>query len=126
MRRLTLALAAIAALAAQPALAEGDAEAGKKVFNKCKSCHMVGDDAKDRVGPQLNGIVGAAVASRDGFDYSDALIAKKDEGAVWDEATLAAYLEKPKDWAPGTKMTFGGLRKEDERANVIAYLATFQ
>lgn len=120
----TLAVILIAASA--QAFAQGDAAKGEKVFNKCKSCHMVGEDAKDRVGPQLNGIVGAAVASRETFDYSDALLAKKDEGAVWDDATLDVYLEKPKEWAPGTKMTFAGLRKEEERANVIAYLATFE
>lgn len=126
MTRHALVLAGLIAALGGPALAEGDAANGEKVFNKCKACHMVGEDAKDRVGPQLNGIVGAGVASRDEFKYSDALLAKKDEGAIWDEANLAAYLEKPKDWAPGTKMSFGGLRKEDDRADVIAYLATFE
>jgi cytochrome c len=87
---------------------------------------MVGEDAKNRVGPVLNGVVGAEIASVEGFNYSDAFLARKDEGLVWDEANLHAYLEKPRDFIKKNKMSFAGLRKEEERANVIAYLATFQ
>jgi cytochrome c len=108
------------------ALADGDAVAGAKVFKKCKACHAVGDAAKNKVGPMLNGIVGATAGSVEGFKYSKAMLAKKDEGLVWSEDALDAYLTKPKDYIPGTKMSFPGLKKEDQRKNVIAYLETFQ
>ncbi|MET4126813.1 cytochrome c family protein [Roseovarius sp. MBR-6] len=124
MKRLTIASFCLAALPLMAA-AEGDAAAGEKVFNKCKACHMVGDDAKNRVGPVLTGVVGRAVASVGDFKYSDTLTEKGASGAVWTEEELAAFLTNPKDYAKGTKMAFPGLRKEEERANVIAYLATF-
>lgn len=118
-------VAMIVALSA-PAFADGDAEAGEKVFKKCKACHEVGADAKNKVGPTLNGIVGAPAAHLgDEFKYSDAMLEKGQEGMVWDEETLGAYLTKPKDVVPGTKMSFAGLRKEDDIADVIAYLQTF-
>jgi len=107
------------------ALADGDAAEGEKVFKKCKACHQVGDGAANKVGPMLNGVVGKAAGSVEGFKYSDAMLAKGGEGMVWDEATLDAFLTKPKDVVPGTKMSFAGLRKEDDRENVIAYLKTF-
>lgn len=124
-------VAAFAALAfSGSALAQdltgGDPEAGAKVFNKCKACHMVGEDAKNRVGPTLNGIVGMEWGKVDGFKYSSSLteIAAA-EGKRWDLATLSAYLEKPRDVIPKGRMAFAGLRKAEERADVIAYLATF-
>lgn len=119
-------LALLAALIAGPALADGDAEKGKKVYNKCKACHDIGEGAKNKVGPGLNGIVGKGIAMAEGFSYSDAFMAKKAEGFTWTEENLAAYLEKPKDFIPGNKMSFPGLKKEDEREDVIAYLKTFQ
>lgn len=111
---------ALIALAVQPALA-ADPEAGERVFRKCQSCHQVGPEAANRVGPVLNGIVGAAAAQGD-YAYSDAL---KASGITWDEATLAAYLRSPKDVVPGGKMTFAGLRQDEEIADVIAYLGRF-
>ena len=127
MRMLTTAaLATALAALALPALADGDPAKGEKVFNKCKACHAVGEDAKNKIGPLLNGIVGAEIASVEGFKYSDAFLEKKSEGLVWDEDTLDAYLTKPKDFIPKTKMTFNGLRKEDEREDVIAYLKQFE
>jgi cytochrome c len=109
-----------------PAFAEGDAEAGEKVFKKCKACHEVGEDAKNKVGPSLNGIVGAAAGQNADFKYSDALMEKAGEGLVWDEANLTAFLTKPKDFLPKTKMSFAGLRKEQEIMDVIAYMASFE
>lgn len=123
---MTAALATVLAALALPAWADGDAAKGEKVFRKCKACHAVGPDAKNKVGPQLNGIVGAEIASVEGFKYSDAFMAKKAEGLVWTEDNLEAYLEKPKDFIPKTRMSFAGLRKEDDREDVIAYLKTFQ
>ncbi len=112
---------------AQLALAnEGDADAGEKVFNKCKACHQVGEDAKTRVGPVLNGVIGSEAASVGDFRYSDAFMEKKEEGLVWTVDHLSEYLEAPRDYIKGTKMTFAGLRKDEDIANVIAYLATFQ
>lgn len=102
----------------------GDADAGEKVFRKCKACHQVGEDAKNRVGPVLNGIVGRAPASAEGFNYSDALVSFGEENEAWTPEMLSAYLEKPRDYIPGNKMSFAGLRKEEDRENVIAYLAT--
>jgi cytochrome c2 len=125
--RLATALAALAiAGLAGAAHAEGDAAKGEKVFNKCKACHMVGDNAKNRVGPELNGIVGRAIASAPEFKYSDAFQAKKGEGFVWSEDSLKEYLEDPKKFIPGNKMAFAGLKKEDDRENVVAYLKTFK
>ena len=108
------------------ALAQGDAEAGAKVFRKCKACHAVGDSAKNKVGPMLNGIVGATAGSNEDFKYSKAMQAKADEGLVWTVEELDAFLTKPKNYLKGTKMSFPGLKKEQQRADVIEYLSTFQ
>ena len=115
----------MATLVATPVLAEGDAAAGEKVFNKCKACLAVGEDAKNKSGPMLNGIIGATAGAVEGFKYSKALLAKAEEGLVWEEESLAAFLEKPRSYIPKTKMAFAGLKKEDDRANVIAYLAQY-
>ena len=117
-------------LATTPALGfaqdvEGDAEAGEKVFRKCKACHAVGEGAENKIGPVLNGVVGRDVASNPDFKYSDALTEIGGAGTAWTPEELSAFLEKPRDYAKGTKMAFAGLRKEDDRMNVIAYLATF-
>ncbi|WP_353476476.1 cytochrome c family protein (plasmid) [Salipiger sp. H15] len=121
----TLAAGLILALSAGMALAEGDAAKGEKIFRKCQACHMVGEGAENRVGPVLTGVVGRPIASVEGFDYSDGLKALAAADGTWTPEELASFLEKPKDFAKGTKMSFPGLRKEDERADVIAYLATF-
>ena len=127
MRYVTaLTVVALAVGLSLPAFAEGDAVAGAKVYNRCKSCHAVGKGARNRVGPQLNGIVGAEIASVDGFKYSKAFKDKKAESLVWTEQALAAYLKKPRDYIPRTRMVFGGLNKEEDRINVIAYLKTFK
>ena len=121
-----LTAAALLATLAIPALAQGDPAAGEKVFNKCKACHQVGADAKNRVGPTLNGINGAEIASVADFSYSDVFLELKAEGFTWTDENLAAYLTDPKEVAPGGKMSFAGLRKQEEIDNVIAYLATFE
>jgi cytochrome c len=109
--------AALAAFSA-PALADGDAAAGKKVFNKCKACHALAE-GKNKVGPSLFGVLGKPAASVKGFKYSKAL---KGAGLTWDEETLEKYLAKPKALVPGTRMAFAGLKKEDDIDNVIAYI----
>lgn len=113
-----LALALIGA--AGLAQAEGDAKKGKRVFNKCKACHVVNKEA-NRVGPHLVGIIGRDVASIEGFKYSKAMTAWG-EGKSWDEAMLAEFIANPKGTIKGTKMAFAGLKKEADVANVIAYI----
>jgi len=97
-----------------------DAANGEKVFRKCKACHVV-DKEQNRVGPHLVGVVGREVASVDGFRYSDAMV-EWGAGKVWDAATLDEYLADPRGVVKGTKMAFPGLKKETDRADVIAYL----
>ena len=96
----------------------GDVEKGKKVFRKCAACHKL-EEGKNVVGPSLYGVVGRPVASVDGYKYSSALT---DLGGEWTPDRLDEYLAKPSEYAPGNKMTFSGLSKEDDRQNVIAYL----
>jgi cytochrome c2 len=107
--------------AADPALIE----AGESVFKKCKACHQIGEGAKNRSGPALNGIVGRAAGSVDGFKYSKPLMAKAEEGLVWTNEALAEFLAAPKSYIKGTKMSFAGLKKEDDLTAIIAYLASF-
>ncbi|MFA3916371.1 c-type cytochrome [Ruegeria hyattellae] len=122
----TICLMALPVIATAEGDVPGDTAKGEKVFRKCKACHAVGEGAENKVGPVLNGIVGRQVGTVDGFSYSDTLVALSDGGLVWTPEELAAFLTKPRDYAKGTKMSFAGLRKEDERVNVIAYLATFE
>lgn len=96
--------------------------AGEKVFKRCGACHQIGDGAKNQVGPELNGVIGRTAGTLDGYTYSDAMVAAGKGGLVWSAETLDPYLKSPKDLVPGTKMTFAGLKKDDERAAVIAYL----
>ena len=98
--------------------------AGEKVFKKCKACHQVGEGAKNKTGPILNGIIGRAAGTVDGFKYSKALKAKADEGLVWTDEALAEFLAKPKAFMKGTKMSFAGLKKEKDLAAITAYLAS--
>ena len=113
------ALALMAALGAAPARAQ-DATAGEKVFARCRACHQVGENARNGVGPKLNGIVGAHSAVVADYRYSDAL---KRADLVWDEANLRDYLNKPGAKVPGTKMSYPGLTSSKDQADVIAYLA---
>lgn len=99
-------------------LAVADVDKGAKVFGKCKACHKL-DDGANGTGPHLYNIVDRAVAAADGFAYSGALVAVAE---TWDAASLDAFVENPKKFAPGTKMSFSGLKKPADRANLIAYL----
>ncbi|MFT6677221.1 MAG: cytochrome c [Sulfitobacter sp.] len=113
---------AAATQAPAPAVDPELAAAGEKVFRKCKSCHQIGAGAKNRSGPILTGVVGAAAGGVDGFKYSRALQGAAEGGLIWTETELAAFLAKPKAYLKGTKMGFSGLRKADDQAAVIAYL----
>jgi cytochrome c len=99
-----------------------DAALGEKVFAKCKICHQIGEGAKNAVGPVLNGVVGRKAGTYPDYSYSDA---NKNSGLTWDEATLKEYLKDPRGKVPGTKMIFPGLPKDEDIANVIAYLKQF-
>jgi len=117
----------VAAAEAEPADAP-DPElvaAGEKVFRQCKACHMVGDGAKNRVGPHLNGVMNRAAGMVDGFRYSSALKDMAADGLVWDEESLAAFLADPRGFMKGTKMGFAGLRSDEDIAAINAYLSTF-
>lgn len=100
------------------AAVSGDAKKGKKVFNRCKACH-VADKVKNRVGPHLKGVLGRKAGAVEGFKYSDAMAGSD---ITWTVETLSAYLANPKDYIPGNKMAFAGLRKDDQIADVIAYM----
>lgn len=101
-----------------------DAAAGEKVFAKCKACH-VADEDKNKIGPSLMGVVGKQAGTHEGYKYSKAMIEAGEGGLVWDDANLTAYLRAPKEVVKGTKMAFPGLKKDDDLANVIAYLKQF-
>lgn len=99
--------------------ADGDAAAGKTVFNTCKACHTIEAGGPNRVGPNLHGVVGRKAGTHDGFSYSAAM---KDSGITWDEAKLNDYLKDPKAAVPGNKMAFAGVKDDAKRADLIAYL----
>lgn len=111
----------VTAMSASPTFA-GDIEAGAKVFKKCKACHVV-DAEKNKTGPHLVNLFGRKAGSLENYTkYSKAMVAAD---IVWDEATLDAYLTKPKAYIKGTRMAFAGLRKEKDRVNLTAYLKSF-
>jgi len=121
MRKIFMLTSLLVMITLTPAVAE-DVDAGEKVFKKCKACHLV-DQEKNKVGPHLVNVFGRTAGSLESFSkYSNAL---KDSGIVWNDDTLNGFLEKPKAYVKGTKMAFGGLKKEEDRLNVIAYLKTF-
>ena len=116
---LTIGLAAAMALAIAAPSYAGDAGKGEKVFKKCAACHTAEKGGKNKVGPNLSGVIGRAAGAVDGFKYSSAM---KDSGLTWDEATLSKYLENPKKFVPKNKMAFAGLKKQEDRDDVIAFL----
>ncbi len=103
-------------------LAAADVAKGQRGFRKCSACHKVEQGAGSGVGPNLYGIVGAAKAAVDGFAYSSALKEAASSIGPWTYDSLNKFLTKPKDYIPGTKMAFAGLRKETDRADMLAYL----
>ncbi|MBO0741986.1 MAG: cytochrome c family protein [Hyphomicrobiaceae bacterium] len=116
--------AATAALfmAARAVGQEGNAEEGAEVFKKCRACHDVGPEAKNKVGPLLNDIIGRKAGTIEGFTYSEANKSAGSKGLVWTEDVLFKYLENPLAFMPGTKMAFAGLKDPQDRKDIIAFL----
>ena len=106
--------------------AGGDPAAGEKVFAQCKACHNIGEGAANKIGPELNGVIGRTAGTIETFkSYGEGLKKLGADGLVWNEEKLTLYLHNPKEFNPGTKMSFVGLKKDDDVANVIAYLSQF-
>lgn len=126
MTRTPAGLAALvfAALAASlaPAFGQGDPALGEPLFRPCNACHMIGDGAVHRVGPHLNGIVGRGIGIAPGYAFSDDLATAGAEGAIWTDETLDRFLAGPREYFPGTRMVFRGIRSDTDRAHLIAYM----
>lgn len=99
-----------------------DAAAGEKIFGVCKACHQIGENAKNGVGPALNGVIGRKAGAVQGYNYS---AASKDSGLTWDEATFRDYIKDPRAKIPGTKMIYAGLKDEQKTNDLIAFLKQF-
>lgn len=124
-----IVLAAVAAMSIASAsiarAAEGNPDDGEEVFKKCRACHKT-DKGANLVGPSLNGIVGRKAGTVEGFKYSPANLDAGSKGLVWTEEVLNKYLENPLKFVPGTTMAFAGLKDEQDRLDVIAYLKKFK
>ena len=123
MKKLTLSVVAIvSAMAATSAARAQDAAAGENTFKKCMPCHSIGEGAKNKVGPELNGIDGRHSGSAPGYSYSDA---NKNSGITWNKEQFLEYIKDPKGKIPGTKMAFAGIKNEKEANDLWAYLSSF-
>ena len=116
------AFAAVIVFAAPGGALAQDLAAGENSFKKCLACHRVGPDAKNLVGPLLNGLEGRKSGTIEGYSYTDA---NKNSGITWDEKTFAEYITDPRAKIPGTKMVFAGIKSENEKAALWAYLKQF-
>lgn len=115
----------LSALVAGSAYAQGDAAAGADVFKKCAACHAVGEGARNKVGPELNELIGRVAGTAPEFKYSKAMTDAGAGGLVWNAETLHEFLTKPKDFVKGTKMSFPGLKEQADVDNIVAYLTSF-
>jgi cytochrome c len=124
MKKLTLsALVVIATSTAASSLALAqDVAAGKSSFNKCLACHAIGEGAKNKVGPELNGLDGRKSGTAPDYSYSDA---NKNSGITWNEAQFKEYIKDPKAKIPGTKMAFAGIKKDTEINDLWAFLSQY-
>jgi cytochrome c len=121
MMRTLIVAAALVAATAGTAPAQ-DVAKGEISFHKCLPCHAIGDDAQNKIGPELNGLDGRHSGSVPDFSYSDA---NKNSGIVWDEAQFKDYIKDPRAKLPGTKMIFAGIKNEQEIGDLWAYLSQF-
>jgi len=124
MKPATLSVLTILAvtLVSSGALRAQDVAAGKSSFNKCMACHAIGEGAKNKIGPELNGLDGRKSGAVEGYSYSEA---NKNSGITWNEAQFKDYIKNPKAKVPGTKMAFAGITKESEVNNLWAYVSQF-
>lgn len=124
MKPATLSVLTILAvtLVSSGALRAQDVAAGKSSFNKCMACHAIGEGAKNKVGPELNGLDGRKSGTVEGYSYSEA---NKNSGITWNEAQFKDYIKNPKAKIPGTRMAFAGITKESEVNNLWAYVSQF-
>ena len=123
MKKLTLStLIVIASVPTSSAALAQDVAAGKTSFNKCLACHAVGEGAKNKVGPVLNGLAGRKSGTVEGYSYTEA---NKNSGITWDEASFKDYIKDPKAKIPGTKMVFAGIKNEQEASDLWAFLAQY-
>ena len=116
------ALLIIATTGLAPAALAQDVDAGKTSFNKCMACHSIGEGAKNKVGPELNGLDGRKSGTAPDYNYSDA---NKNSGITWNAATFKEYIKDPRAKIPGTKMVFAGVKNETEVDNLWAYISKF-
>lgn len=114
--------AALLVMAAGQPVSAQDVENGAEVFKKCRACHQIGEDAKNAVGPLLNGLFGRKSGTIEGFTYSDA---NKNSGVTWDEATFAKYIADPKAFMPGNKMAFPGIKDPEDIKDLTAFLKQY-
>ena len=121
MLKLLLAIS-VATVAGIGAARAQDAAAGEKVFAQCRPCHQIGPNAKNVVGPELNGVIGRKAGTTPGYNYTPA---NKNSGITWDEATFREYIKDPKAKIPGTKMIYAGLKDEKRIDDLTAYLKQF-
>jgi cytochrome c len=119
--KMVLVAAAITAAISTPAAAQ-DAAAGENSFKKCLPCHAVGDNAKNKVGPILNGLEGRKSGTIESYSYTDA---NRNSGIVWNAETFKEYIRDPRARIPGTKMIFAGIKNEKEASDLWTYLAQF-
>jgi cytochrome c len=121
MKKLTLsALAVIASAAATTVALAQDVAAGKTSFNKCMVCHSIGEGAKNKIGPELNGLDGRKAGTAPDYNYSDA---NKNSGITWNEAQFKEYIRDPKAKIPGTKMAFAGIKNDKEVNDLWAFIS---
>lgn len=102
--------------------AAADAAAGERLWRQCSACHAL-EPGQNGVGPYLHGVVGRQIGVAEGYNFSDTLAGMDD---AWTPENISAFIENPRGWAPGTAMAYNGMREIEDRANLIAYLATFQ
>jgi cytochrome c len=123
MKKLTVSalIVLVSSVTASAALAQ-DVAAGKASFNKCLLCHAIGEGARNKVGPELNGLDGRKSGTAPDYSYSDA---NKNSGITWNEAEFKDYIRDPKAKVPGTKMTFAGIRSEKEINDLWAFVSQY-
>ena len=116
------AIAGVVMIASMGGAAAQDIAAGENSFKKCLPCHSIGADAKNKVGPELNGIDGRKSGTAEGYNYTEA---NKNSGITWNEAQFKEYIQDPRAKIKGTKMVFAGIKNETEIANLWAFLRQF-